>query len=52
MERIDLALEGNIRTEKKEGGDWRKDGEKKVYGTYGERGIRERRNHLECKQRI
>ena len=23
LERIDLALEGNIRTEKKEGGDWR-----------------------------
>ena len=38
LERIDLALEGNIRTEKKEGGDWRMDGEKKVYGTYGEGG--------------
>ena len=36
LERIDLALEGNIRTEKKEGGDWRMGGEKKVYGTYGE----------------
>ena len=24
LERIDLALEGNIRTEKKEGGDWRR----------------------------
>ena len=36
LERIDLALEGNIRTEKKEGGDQRMDGEKKVYGTYGE----------------
>ena len=36
LERIDLALEGNIRTEKKEGGDWRMDGERKVYGTYGE----------------
>ena len=36
LERIDLALEGNIRTEKKEGGDWRRDVEKKVYGTYGE----------------
>ena len=36
LERIDLALEGNIRAEKKEGGDWRMDGEKKVYGTYGE----------------
>ena len=37
LERIDLALEGNIRTEKKkEGSDWRMDGEKKVYGTYGE----------------
>ena len=35
LERIDLAWEGNIRTEKKEGGDWRRDGEKKVYGTYG-----------------
>ena len=35
LERIDLALEGNIRTEKKEGGDWRMDGEK-VYGTYAE----------------
>ena len=38
LERIDLALEGNIRTEKKEGGDWRMGGEKKVYGTYGEGG--------------
>ena len=38
LERIDLALEGNIRTEKKEGGDWRRDGEKKIYGTYGEGG--------------
>ena len=38
LERIDLVLEGNIRTEKKEGGDWRMDGEKKVYGTYGEGG--------------
>ena len=36
LEMIDLALEGNIRTEKKEGGDWRMDGGKKVYGTYGE----------------
>ena len=36
LERINLALEGNIRTEKKEGDDWRMDGEKKVYGTYGE----------------
>ena len=36
LERIDLALEWIIRTEKKEGGDWRRDGEKKVYGTYGE----------------
>ena len=35
LEKIDLALEGNIRTEKKEGGDWRRDGEK-VYGTSGE----------------
>ena len=34
LERIDVAREGNIRTEKKEGGDWRRDGEKKVYGTY------------------
>ena len=40
LERIALALEGNIRTEKKEGGDWRRDGEKKVYGTYGEGGTR------------
>ena len=32
LERIDVALEGNIRTEKKEGGDRRMDGEKKVYG--------------------
>ena len=39
LESIDLALEGNIRTEKKkEGGDWRMYGEKKVYGTYGEGG--------------
>ena len=38
LERIDLALEENIRTEKKEGGDWRMDGEKKVYGTYQEGG--------------
>ena len=38
LERIDLALEWNIRTEKKEGGDWKMDGEKKVYGTYGEGG--------------
>ena len=38
LERTDLALEGNIRTEKKEGGDWRRDGEKMVYGTYGEGG--------------
>ena len=52
LERTDLALEGSIRTEKKEGGDWRMDGEKKVYGTYGKGGIRERGNHLECKQRI
>ena len=52
LERMDLALKGNIRTEKKEGGDWRMDGEKKVYGTYGEGGIRERGSHLECKQRI
>ena len=37
LERIDLALEGNIRTEKKEGWDWRMGGEK-VYGTYGEGG--------------
>ena len=37
LERMDLALEENIRTEKKEGGDWRRDGEK-VYGTYGEGG--------------
>ena len=30
-------MEGNIKTEeKKEGGHWRMDGEKKVYGTYGE----------------
>ena len=36
LERTDLALVGNIRTEKKEGGDWRMDGEEKVYGTYGE----------------
>ena len=35
LERIDLALEGNIRTEKKEGGNWRMGGEK-VYGTFGE----------------
>ena len=42
LERIDLTWEGNIRTEKKEGGDWRRDGKKKVYGTYGEGGIRER----------
>ena len=34
LERIDLALEGNIRTEKKERSDWRMGGEKKVYGTY------------------
>ena len=40
LERIDLALEGNINTEKKGGGDWRMDGEKKVYGTYGEWGSR------------
>ena len=33
-----MQWEGNIRTEKKEGGDWRMDGEKKVYGTYGEGG--------------
>ena len=26
------------KTEKKEGGEWRRDGEKKVYGTYGEEG--------------
>ena len=38
LERIDLAWEGNIRTEKKEGGDWRRDGENKVYGTYGDGG--------------
>ena len=38
LERIGLAWEGNIRTEKKEGGDWRRDGEKRVYGTYGEGG--------------
>ena len=38
LERIDLALEGSIRTEKKERGNWRMDGEKKVYGTYGEGG--------------
>ena len=38
LEKIDLAWEGNIRTEKKEGGDWRRDGEKKVYGTYREGG--------------
>ena len=38
LERIDLALEGSIRTEKKEEGDWRMGGEKKVYGTYGEGG--------------
>ena len=37
LERIDLALEGSIRTEKKERGDWRMGGEK-VYGTYGEGG--------------
>ena len=43
LERSDLALEGNIRTEKKEGGAWRMDGEKKIYGTYG--GIREKGNH-------
>ena len=36
LESIDLALEGIIRAEKKEGGDWRMDGEKNVYGTYGE----------------
>ena len=35
LKRIDLTLEGNIRTEgKKEGGDWRMDGEK-VYGEGG-----------------
>ena len=39
LERIDLVLEGNIGTEEKEGGDWRMDGEKKVYGTYGEGGL-------------
>ena len=38
LERIDLSLEGNIRTEKKEGGNWRMGGEKKVYGTYGKGG--------------
>ena len=38
LERIDLIWEGNIRPEKKEGGDWRRDGEKKVYGTYEEGG--------------
>ena len=38
LERTDLTLEGNIRTEKKEGNDWRMDGEKKVYGKYGEGG--------------
>ena len=38
LEKIDRAWEGNIRPEKKEGGDWRRDREKKVYGTYGEGG--------------
>ena len=38
LERIDVALEGSIRTEKKERSDWRMGGEKKVYGTYGEGG--------------
>ena len=38
MERLDLALEGSIKTEKKERGDWRMSGEKKVYGTYGKLG--------------
>ena len=52
LERLDLALEGSTRTEKKERGDWRMGGEKKVYGTFGEGGIWEKGNHLECKQRI
>ena len=50
--RIDLVLEGNIRTEKKEGGDCRMDGERKVLWDIWGGEIWERGNHLEYKQRI